>query len=90
VRALTIGLSCPAIFGKNGFYFRIGRNIAAGYGCKRLVDRLEFLSCCVINAVPSCLDFEGDLCKLILIVLRPMRDPRQHLFHMRIHGSYLA
>jgi hypothetical protein len=29
----------------------------------------------VINAVPSRLDFEGELCKLILVVLGPLRDP---------------
>jgi len=87
---LTIGPSCPAIFGKNGLYFRIRRNIAAGHGSKRLVDRLEFLSSCLINTVPPRLDFEGDLRKLVLVVLGLMRDPRQHLFYIRIHRSYLA
>src|SRR5262249_17114461 len=89
-RALTVGRSCPAIFGKNGFYFRVGRNIATGHGCKRLGNGLEFLRCGAINAVPPRLDFEGDLRKLILVVLGPMGDPRQHLFHVRIHGCYLA
>ena len=31
------------MFGKDGLYFLVGCNLAAGYGSKRLVDRLEFL-----------------------------------------------
>jgi hypothetical protein len=73
------------MFGKNGLYFLVGCDLAAGYGRKRLVDRLELLGCRVIDTVPSRLDFEGDLRELILIVLGPMRDPRQYVFHICIH-----
>ena len=78
------------MFSKHGLYFFVRRNLTAGYGRKRLIDRLNFLGRCVIDTVPSRLDFQGNLRKLVLIVLGPMRDPRQHVFHIRIHGPYLA
>jgi len=63
------------MFGKDGFYFLVGRNLTAGYGRKRFVDRLEFLRRRVIDAVPARLDFKGDLRKLLLVVLGPIRHP---------------
>ena len=78
------------MFGKDGLYFFVRRNLTASYRRKRLVDRLKFLGRRVVDTVPSRLDFEGDLRKLILVILRPMRDPRQHVFHIRVHGRYLA
>jgi hypothetical protein len=89
-QAWRIGPSCPSMFGKDGFYFLIRRNLTVGYGRNRLINRPEFLASRPIDTVPSRLDFEGDLCKLILVVLRPMRDPRQHMFHIRIHGSLFS
>jgi hypothetical protein len=84
-RALRTEPSCPPMLGKDGLYFLVGGDLTAGYGRKRLVDRLELLGCRVIDTVPSRLDFEGDLRELILVVLGPMRDPRQYLFYVCIH-----
>lgn len=75
------------MFGKDGLYFFFRCNLTIGYGRKRLIDRLKFRGRRVIETVPSRLDFESDLRKLILIVLRPMLDPRKYVFHMRVHKS---
>lgn len=75
------------MFGKDGLYFFVRRDLTASYGRKRLVDCPKFLRRCVVNTVPSRLDFESDLRKLILIVLRPMLDPRKYVSHMRVHEA---
>ncbi len=78
------------MLGKDGLYFFVRRNLTAGYGRKRLIDRSKFFGRRMIDAVPPRLDFQGNLRKLILIVLGPVRDPRQHVFHIRVHGPHLA
>ena len=78
------------MFGKDGFCLLVGCNLTLGHRRKRLIDRLEFLGSRIINTVSSRLDFKGDLRKLILVVLGPMRDPRQHMFCICIHGAYLT
>jgi hypothetical protein len=73
--ASRAGFSWASIFGEDCFYFFVSGNFAAGDGCKGLINSFEFCRRGIIDAMPPRLYFEGDLRKLILVVLGPTFDP---------------